>query len=400
MNRQTYIRSILSVTFIALLLLAAGIASKPEEAYAAKHFSIKGSYEDKAHTKVRIKWKPARKMAAFRIKVYRGSEGFDLTDSAKLGSRKRSYVVRGLEKDEWYTVVLFGYSKKSAKKKYRIAKSIYTITNGVSTIAPDWFGEDWDAYSKDYVRMDWFTRDTSFGISADGIQIYKKVNDGEWQKLVTLKKGKKYVYVYRDRDIEFGNTYTYKARAYARIKKNGKTKTRFGRFSADEVCEIFNSGPVFSTENEGSVPESETASQAVLTATAANMNFDTVFHFGEGDTEAYVNNDLWADVYPDIEKSSYWTEHYMPSCPVFIVKEYRIEGGEWQEAKGDVTVSRNETISFRFEGKTESDTCNTKKWVEFVIPGCTYNGKKVYGLIILTNGYNGCTINDGDLDED
>lgn len=399
---KTHFKNILGITLISLLLLIlAVIVVKPDEANAAKIFHIKTSYANKSHTAIRVKWKTSGKMAALRVKIYKGSDMRDnLIGSYVISNKKRSYIFRGLKKNEYYTIFLFGYSKKNADFKYRIAKKKFLVTSGVSTLASDWIGEDWYLYSKDYVEMDWLVRGTDLSIKPNGIQIFRKENDGDWKKIVTLKESKKFAdkYFYKDRDIEFGQTYKYKARAYVKVKKKKKTKTIYGRFSNTEVCEIFNRGPAFETDNEGSVPKEETASKAVLTSTADKLNFDTVFRFGEGNKEVYANDDIWADVYTDIEESRYWTENYMSSCPVFIVKEYRIGDGEWQEAKGDVTVRKNEVISLKFEGKTESDTCNTKKWIEFVIPDCLYNGKEVYGLITLTNGYNGCSINDSGLD--
>ena len=169
-------------------------------------------------------------------------------------------------------------------------------------------------------------------------------------------------------------------------------------FSYPEVCKIFNEKPVLSTDIYDKSEESETADSATLVSTSDKLNFDLSFHFGEGNTKAYFNGDLWEPVYADIEEDTRWEEKLAPKCPVFIVTEYKLGNGMWQEAKGDVILKRGESISLKFEGETEKDTADTTRWVDFMIPGCEYNGIETWGHIILTNGYNGCSINDGGLE--
>ena len=392
------------ILMVILVMCLSAVIARPGEVHAAKHFTIKASYANSEHTAIKLKWKPAHKMKAFQLQLY-SRDDIDLLKSVKLSKNKRSYTIRGLKKDEFYTVHLFGYSKKSAKAKSRIARSKYTITTGVSHVVQDWVNDEWGLGNNNtYVHQYWSTRDTDFGIKADGIQIYRKVNNGDWEKLITFsrkrkKESKKYgVYIYNDKDIEFGNIYTYKARAYAKVKKNGKTKTIFSVFSYPDDCKIYNEEPVFTTDIDDIKTESETASSATLVSTADKLNFDFTFHFGEGGTKAYFNGDLWTQGYADIEEDKRWEEKIAPDCPVFIVTGYKLDDGMWQEAKGDVTLSKGESISLKFEGETEKDTADTTRWVDFMIPGCIYNESVTWGHIILTNGYNGCTINDDALE--
>ena len=63
-----------------------------------------------------------------------------------------------------------------------------------------------------------------------------------------------------------------------------------------------------------------------------------------------------------------------------------------------MTVQKNETISLRFVGETEKDIVDSTRFVEFLIPDCTYNGDSVLSHLNLYNGYTGCTINDDALE--
>lgn len=170
-------------------------------------------------TSIKISWKGKTKYKYWRIR-----KDVSGPDSAQLKWKtvktlkisKKSYVLKKLKKGKFNTYEITFGNKKNGKFKPMEYDYVYNLYTGVS---PAW----WDDYaSSDAERspayIDLWGADSGSGLSAKGIQIYRKVKGGKWKKIKTVNKKS---FTYRDNNVKAGTTYYYKLRSYGKYK--GKT---------------------------------------------------------------------------------------------------------------------------------------------------------------------------------
>lgn len=227
-------------------------------------------------TSVKISWSSA---SVTGYQIYRKTEDSSWKKYKTISSKSTtSYSNTGLELGTKYSYKIRGYYKTDSKTYY----GEFTSAKSVRPALPAVVGIELNTISATTAVITW---DKVSG--AQGYQVYDYAS-GKAVKLPTVKTNKAYI------DIEGGNVYKIKVRAYTKATKTGATAT--GTFS--EVYELY-APPVKAVNNfEGEVLAD--GSFRFTWDAMANVHGYTLYAFGQKSFEKVATTDTNSIIIKDI----------------------------------------------------------------------------------------------------
>lgn len=193
------------------LLLLCLLLIFPVRADAA---SVSGKAASQTSVKISLKGKTQYKYWRIRRIIYGeygGTSGYKKIKLLKTSTKK--YVVKKLKKNTEYSFEIAYGNKKDGKFKPELYDYVYNVFTGISRPSWDDYAASDAKFSTTYIDL-WGFRE-SYGLTAKGIQIYRKVKGGSYKKIKTIKKKS---FTFRDKKVKKGKTYYYRMRSYGTYK--------------------------------------------------------------------------------------------------------------------------------------------------------------------------------------
>lgn len=352
-----------SVISLAVVISFIAILAGAQNTYAASKIGLSVSLPDKAKPAiVKCRWKSSLKgVKFFKLKCVLLKSGETATGktvySKKLKKASGNITLKKLKKNKLYSIVLEAYDKSGNVVK----RSGRTVTTGIP--AP-YFDKGLTAGYGDHIEI--VMSGVGEQYSPDRAYLYRRAEGSKWEKIKTFKlNGKDYNFKYTDKNVETGRKYIYRARVKDTVKVKGKKKTLYSAYSEAFAKAAMNERGVLQCAYSSATPQQKEMSDIELDMTMDKYNYQTEFDFDKA--EAWASKDLAGD---DALGSKY------------KIAEYKLNDGEWQKAKGKVTVKAGEKFSMRFkleEGQPLLDFTEDRRIAVYSVK---YNGKDGYMMSI------------------
>ena len=323
---------------------------------------------------VAVSWKYSgdKKISYYRVSLYDGTKW--LTKKAyvpyftrysykdygrpekniKVSKKKSSYTFKKLKANKVYVIVVDGFSKKGTHE----VSGRVEVTTGAPRVIRDY---EKTARVWNKITPCFGIYPTNLSYKADSFQIYRRAEGSPWKKVKTVKAKKNILYTYKyvDKKVDFGKVYQYKIRSISKVKINGKKKTVKGPFSTVFKLRAADDPGLLTASIDPATPAAKDMKTVEITVTSQEKNGDTVLRFQKDGTIVWLND------YGYCADPSGW----------FVLTDYKLPGGDWQEAKGEVSLTAGGSISFRFAAKGENDKLDlTDENASIYFDGAVYDG--------------------------
>lgn len=333
----------LSLFLIAILMLGiitTNIFVTPTYAASTKWKKLNANVETITPTTIKLSWDSHKNVVKWKVQI--GKLKHPKTDStqmkgtfqtvATLKKGSTSYVIKGLNKDNYYYFRILGYTKNKGKLilTYKTYKQQLLGRTGIS-----------DAYLFYDEYMDYYFTPTeiglpinvsNYGLKPDYFQIYRKdcdVSDSKYKKIATIASDQFY---YKDKSVLSGKSYLYKIRSYKIINK----KKVYSTWSSAEKLTAINQYGTFSLKKIATSKDDKILT--IRLTSDKEYNADLCFlHNGSYDFSLKTKD----------------SSEYIPLDLI----NYSTDGVSWIDvvpSQTDITLSGNEGIYLKL--KIASDT--------------------------------------------
>ncbi len=322
MKRLNWIRGLVLCLGILMMLCVM------KESQAARYFSINAFAKDK--TTVEINWKKQSVSGyeIYRAKRNKSGEYTYYQKIATISGKKKKYIDKTARYKSWYSYKVKAYKKQGNKKKYKSEESreVYTGVGTPNLISG--YGHVCTTASSIKIEVE------TYGIAPTAFEIYRKDEAAKkYKKIKTVKvKSGCYRFEYVDKKVTKGKNYSYKVRAYKKIKG----KKIYGKYSRPEKATAINTDATYAVENF--TKENGKTKSIVVGLTSNEGNADTIFTF----------NPEYSNI-----SYSYWENENSDSEQVDLVPvKYSFDNENWNPFpdKG-VKLSEHQTIYIMLEEK-------------------------------------------------
>ena len=359
MNRKLHVVN-MTMVLLAIAMTVIVMLAGARQAYAASGLKISAKIPDKAKPAVvKCTWKSSlKKIKFYKIIVKELNEDFDPVKTAykkKVKKAAGTVTLKKLKKNKQYYIYIEAYNKAG-----KLQKAEFTfMTTGVQIPYMDL--EDVIAAGEEIKVSFFWANGKKETYSPDKAYLYKKAGDGKWKKIKTFKANKSADASYKDRDIKAGETYSYKVRLSDTITVKGKKKTVYSAYSKVVTKKAMNETGQIRSSFAGTTPKQKEMPLIDLDLEMDKYNYTAVFDFDKA-KEACASLDINGD---EIGAK-------------YDIAEYGLNGGDWQEAKGKVTVNAGDVFSLRLklqEGQKLLDFTEDRR---IAVYNVEYNGDADY----------------------
>ena len=316
--------------------------------YAAKFLNITAHVKNKTTVELRWKKNSVTKYEIYRFRSNNDSDTGKYKKIATISGSKTKYVDKDIAYKKYYNYRIKACKKKKQKKSTILQGDVIVYTGMAIPL--------WD----DYLFADSETTPTSIqlagytdGLLPSGFEIYRKTETSKYKKIKTIKS-KKLHFIYVDKTVKKGQKYTYKYRAFRKVKR----KKIFSKYSDSIQLSSVNREATFSMEN---------LTKEGLT-NVITVKLTSLMGNGKASLENNINHITYRHEETDGE-SDYWD---------MTIVAYSYDNVTWNTfPKKDIIFTENQTIYLQFariDGKsfTYSPANSTSATIEW---WTTYNDR-------------------------
>ena len=261
----------------AFCIFAAGLlTASPVEAKsltnAQKYNTIRATAQSKTSIKLSWKKKLNGKLDIYRCEIKNGKKGA-YKKIASVSGAKKSYVDKKVryKKEYFYKIVNHKEGTFYARAYTGVERISWADDNPIYDFAkgPDFIELQIEGELDD--------NDKVLGLKPTGYEIYRKMGDEDYKKIAAVKSKKSYI-KYKDKQVEAGGAYYYKARAYCKLKG----KTLYSDYTEELLLTATNKKGTYTIKD---VFMTDQKSEFVVALTSDVNNADTVIYSAVSELE-------------------------------------------------------------------------------------------------------------------
>jgi hypothetical protein len=307
---------------------------RPQAASLMNYFSTTKTSQNK----LCLTWEPYKKGITKYIiyrQVYSDGAYGKKVKLAEISGSKRSYTDKTIELGQTYKYTIKGYKVSGTKKTllHEDTTEVEISLKGISLYIGD-ENEGWSS-SHGVIRG---TFETEGDLLPEGVIIYRKAEgESSYQKIATITDITSHWISFKDRDVERGKTYQYKAKAYVTIDG----KMTYTKCTKAKKMKVLNDEYVLEAKNISK--DSDEAEELIVRVASKSAYNDTIKILTHC---LYDNTSLPQPVTDESYYDGYLvtyvrdTEYrYMSSYRAMVLKAYSYDKKNWTEYTGEDTIS-------------------------------------------------------------